>query len=516
MKLIAVILLTLLSLPLSAQSFGTQLFVSGLIRPVYVCSPPGDTTRVFIIEQLNQRIRLVKNGVLLATAYLTIPTASISGNERGVLGMAFHPNYASNGYLYVNFTDTAGNTQIMRYQRSAANPDLAAPTGTLLFAVTQPYSNHNGGMLAFGPDGYLWIGMGDGGSAGDPSGNAQNLTAQLGKLLRIDVNTPTGALSWSNPPSNPYYGAVVGHDSIMHYGMRNPWRFSFDRWNGDLWIGDVGQNAAEEIDYLAAGTAGGKNFGWRCYEGNMAYNTAGCAALATMTAPVYAYAQGPNGYCVIGGYVYRGNAIPGLNGTYFFSDNSSNKIWSMRKSATPPGYTAFTDRTGQLDPPGAATITTVSSFGEDADGELYICDLNGGEVFKIVPVAPTYAATLTRTTPPTIGTAINFTLSSASNPFKAYAFAWSMDSIPGISLPDGRIIPLNMDSVFDLSLQTPNVLFPNNYGSLNNFGVANASVLLPAYPPLIGLNLNGAFVVLDTTAFLNIGQISNLHTMTLQ
>lgn len=515
MKIVAVLLLTLATLPLQAQSFGTQLFVSGLVRPVFVCSPPGDLERVFVIEQLSQRIRLVKNGVLLTTAFLTIPTAGVSGNERGVLGMAFHPNYAANGYFFVNFTDNtaAGNTQIVRYQRSPTNPDLATAAGTTLFAVAQPYSNHNGGMMAFGPDGYLWIGVGDGGSGGDPNGYAQNLTSQLGKMLRIDVDNPVAPF-WSNPPSNPYYGATAGHDSVMHYGMRNPWRFSFDRWNGDLWIGDVGQNAVEEIDYLAAGTPGGKNFGWRCYEGNNAYNTSGCAAIGTMTAPLYAYAQGTNGFCVIGGYVYRGNAIPGLEGTYFFADNSSNKIWSLRKTFA--GYGSFTDRTVQLDPAGAASITSVSSFGQDAAGEMYICDLNGGEVFKIVPVAPTYAATLTRTTPPIMGTSINFTLSSASDPNKAFAFAWSGGSIPGIPLPDGRNIPLNMDAIFNFAMSTPNPLFPNNYGILSAGGTATGSVLLPVYLPLVGLSLHGAFVVLDPAASLTIDQISNPVQMVLQ
>ena len=512
MRALALALTVAIASSLGAQSFGTQLFVQGLSRPVYVGSPPADHSRVMVIEQLVQRIRLVKDGVLLATPFLTIPTAATSGNERGVLGMAFHPNYAVNGYFYVNFTDNAtGNTQIMRYQRSA-NPDVASPTGTLLFSVAQPYSNHNGGCMAFGPDGYLWIGMGDGGSAGDPAGHGQNLNSQLGKMLRVDVNPPTG--TWANPPSNPYYGAIAGHDSVMHYGMRNPWRFSFDRWNGDLWIGDVGQNAVEEIDFLAAGTPGGKNFGWRCYEGNSAYNTAGCAAQATMTAPFYQYAQGTSGYCVIGGYVYRGNAIEGLQGTYFFSDNTSSQIWSMRRTAA-GAVTAFTNRTTQLDPPGTATITSVSSFGEDAAGELYVCDLLGGEVFKIVPTAPNAAATLTRTTPPQLGTAINFTLSSATDPLKGYAFGFASGSIPGIPLPDGRTIPLNLDAIADFTLTPANPFFPNNFGALNAAGSASASVLLPAYPPLVGMTLHGVFVVLDPLASFTVNQISNPVSMTL-
>jgi glucose/arabinose dehydrogenase len=513
MRILAIALSLLTLSQLEAQSFGTQLFVGGLSRPVYLGSPPADHSRVMIIEQLAQRIRLVKDGVLQTTAFLTIPTASTSGNERGILGMAFHPNYSTNGYFYVNFTDTAGNTQIMRYQRSA-NPDVATATGSLLFSVAQPYSNHNGGCMAFGPDGYLWIGMGDGGSGGDPSGYAQNLNSQLGKMLRIDVNTPAGAQSWSNPPSNPYYGAVAGHDSIMHYGLRNPWRFSFDRWSGDLWIGDVGQNAVEEIDFLAAGTPGGRNFGWRCYEGNSPYNTTGCAAQSTMTAPFYQYAQGTSGYCVIGGYVYRGNAIEGLQGTYFFADNTSAKIWSMRRSAT-GGVTNFTDRTTQLDPPGTATITSVSSFGEDAAGELYICSLGTGQVFKMIPTTPNAAATLTRTSPPQLGTAINFTLSSTTDPLNGFAFAFAGGSIPGVPLPDGRTIPLNLDPIADFTLTAGNPFFPNNYGALNASGSATAQVLLPAYPPLVGMTLHGVFIVLDPAASFTINQISNPISMTL-
>ena len=503
--------LLLLALPaVHAQSFGTQLFVSGLTRPVYVGSPPADHNRVMVIEQLAQRIRLVKDGVLLATPFLTIPTASISGNERGMLGMAFHPDYTTNGRFFVCFTDTVGNIQIVQHLRSAANPDVADPTGTTLFSVTQPMANHNGGCLAFGPDGYLWIGIGDGG----PSNNGQNRTVQFGKLLRIDVNTPAGGQSWSNPPSNPYFGAVAGHDSVMHCGLRNPWRFSFDRWSGDLWIGDVGNAAVEEVDFLPAGTPGGRNFGWSCYEGNTAYNAGGCAAQSSMDAPLYEYTHSISGTCVIGGHVYRGNAIEGLQGTYFFSDTTSARIWSFRRSAA-GAVTQFTDRTTQMDPPGTATIATVSSFGEDAAGELYICDLYGGEIFKIVPTAPSAAAVLTRTTPAQLGTSINFTLSSTTDPLKSWAFAFAGASLPGTPLPDGRIIPVNLDAISNIALAPASPFFPNNYGALNASGTGSASVLLPAYPPLVGMTLHGVFVVLDPASPFMVNQISNPLNMTL-
>lgn len=495
---------------LEAQSFGTQLFVAGLQRPVYVGSPPADHSRVMVIEQLAQRIRLVKDGVLLATPFLTVPTASTAGNERGMLGLAFHPDYTLNGQFFVYYTDTVGNIQIARYVRSATNPDVANPMGTTLFSVTQTLANHNGGCLAFGPDGFLWIGIGDGG----PSSNGQNRTVQFGKLLRIDVNTPSGGLIWSNPASNPYVGATAGHDSVMHYGLRNPWRFSFDRWSGDLWIGDVGNAAVEEIDFLAAGTPGGRNFGWSCWEGNTAYSPGGCAAQSTMDAPLHEYTHSINGTCVIGGHVYRGNAIEGLQGTYFFSDCTSAKIWSLRRSAS-GSVSQFTDRTTQLDPPGTLSIATVSSFGEDAAGELYICDLYGGEIFKLMPTAPSAAALLVRTTPPQLGTSINFTLNSTTDPLKSWVFAFAGGSLPGTPLPDGRIIPVNLDAISNLALAPGSPFFPNNYGVLSAAGSGNASVLLPVYPPLVGMTLHGVFVVLDPASPFMVNQISNPLSMTL-
>jgi hypothetical protein len=243
--------------------------------------------------------------------------------------------------------------------------------------IDQPYSNHNGGWLGFGPDGYLYIGTGDGGSGGDPGNRAQDITNQkLGKMLRIDVD---GGLPYAIPASNPFVG-VTGDDEIWSYGLRNPWRCSFDSETGDLWMGDVGQNAYEEISFQPASSTGGENYGWRCYEGNNSYNTSGCPSQSTMTFPVWEYSHS-SGCSVTGGEIYRGSAIGGLEGTYFFADYCYPTIWSFRYDGT--SVYDFQNRTSQL-APDQGSIGSISGFGRDAAGEIYICDLNG-EVFKIIP-----------------------------------------------------------------------------------------------------------------------------------
>ncbi|UCG33591.1 MAG: PQQ-dependent sugar dehydrogenase, partial [Phycisphaerales bacterium] len=377
--------------PARAQTpLTTELVASGLARPVFVTAPPGDKDRVFIVEQRSGstgRIRIVvlATGVLNPTPFLSI-TGLSTGNEQGLLGLAFHPDYWNNGYFYVNYT-AGGFTYIERYTVSP-DPDVAdASSAALIMRFGQPYTNHNGGWIGFGPnDGYLYIGSGDGGSAGDPGNRAQDITSQkLGKVLRIDVDAddfPTDpTANYAIPPDNPFVG-VAGDDEIWAYGLRNPWRNSFDAETGDLWIADVGQSAWEEIDFQPADSAGGENYGWRCYEGDAAYNTTGCAAASTMEFPIHAYSHGGGRCSVTGGYVYRGCEIPDLAGTYFFADYCSAQIWSFRFDGVT--VSEFTDRTAELDPPGALAITSITSFGEDAFGELYICDL-GGEVFRIVP-----------------------------------------------------------------------------------------------------------------------------------
>ena len=368
----------------------TQRLVTGLARPVFVCAAPGDSDRIFIVEQRSGstgRIRIFDRTTnsLLSTPFLSVSVSTSS--EQGLLGMAFHPDYASNGYFFVNYT-TSSSTVIARYQVSSSNPNVAnSSSAQTVLTISQPYSNHNGGCIQFGPDGYLWIGTGDGGSGGDPGNRAQDITNQLlGKMLRINVDS----LPYTIPADNPFV-STTGDNEIYSYGWRNPWRFSFDSLTGDFYSADVGQSAREEVNVVAAGDSdAGGNFGWRCYEGNNTYNTSGCPSSSTMIFPVHEYAQGGSPYrcSITGGVVYRGSAIPDLQGTYFFGDYCSNQIWSFVWDGG-DGINSLQDRTSEL-APNVGSIASISSFGEDADGNIYICDL-GGEVFIIQADAPTGA-----------------------------------------------------------------------------------------------------------------------------
>lgn len=386
----------------------TTRIASGLSRPLYVVAPPDDFNRVFIVEQRSAttgRIRVfdLTTETLLETPYLVINNVS-TAEEQGLLGLAFHPDFQSNGYFYVNYTGTGGFTNIVRYQ---ANPPYATsttadPTPTPILSITQPFVNHNGGWIAFGPDGYLYIATGDGGSANDPGNRAQNTTLLLGKMLRIDVNgddfPADPARNYAIPPDNPFAGGG-GAAEIWAYGLRNPWRPSFDRATGDLWIADVGQNNFEEINFQpAGGMSTAQNYGWRCMEGNNCTGLSGCTCDVNctggiLTCPIYQYTHATDGFScsITGGYVYRGAAIPDLQGTYFFADYCSNRIKSFRYDSV--SISEFTNRTDELAPIDGLDIRSISSFGEDASGEMYICDLTGGEVFRIVPAGSPPAPT---------------------------------------------------------------------------------------------------------------------------
>ncbi|MFQ5506368.1 MAG: PQQ-dependent sugar dehydrogenase, partial [Planctomycetota bacterium] len=311
--------------------------------------------------------------------------------ERGLLGLAFHPRYASNGFFYVNYTQRSGGaTMVVRYKASSTNPDLADPGSAkpILGPVSQPAGNHNGGNLVFGPDGFLYIGLGDGGGSGDPNCNAQTGSTFLGKMLRIDVD---GGNPYAIPPSNPFLRNPGVLNEIWALGLRNPWRYSFDRVTGDLYIGDVGQNAREEIDFQPKASKGGENYGWKVMEGRLCFSTFRCPVgtpvcnSTSLVMPIHDYGR-TTGRSVTGGFVYRGCAIPDLRGTYFFGDYVTNRIWSFRYDGK--SITNFKDRTLELAPGLGLGIASISSFGEDARGELYIADHRGGEVFKIVPKAP--------------------------------------------------------------------------------------------------------------------------------
>ncbi len=364
--------------PVSGTAIKAVRVASGLSSPLYVTAPRGDVSRIFIVEQTGA-IKILKWGTLLATPFLNLAPQIACCGERGLLGVAFHPQYATNGRFFVDYTDPSGNTVVSEY-RVSANPDLAdGASERIVLQVTQPFSNHNGGHVAFGPDNYLYIALGDGGSGGDPLGNGQNPATLLGKMLRINVD---GATPYAIPPTNPFVGSPTARPEIWALGLRNPWRNSFDRVTGDLYIADVGQSSYEEVNYQPVGSAGGENYGWNTVEGNgHCFNPSSGCDQTGLTLPVLDYDHG-QGCSVTGGYVYRGCAMSDLRGTYFYGDFCSAFIKTVQVSggvATNPQ-----DRTADLAPGGGLSIDQLSSFGEDARGEIYICDL-GGEVFKIVP-----------------------------------------------------------------------------------------------------------------------------------
>ena len=396
-----------------AASFEIQRLASGLERPVYLTAPPGDRERVFIVEQHSGDIHILRlaTGSVEPGPFLSIAGIS-TGHEQGLLCLAFHPDYASNGFFFVYYTDP--DTRVVRYQVSA-DPDVADATSAMaVLSISQPQSNHNGGWLGFGPDDFLYVASGDGGFANDSgsghttgTGNAQDTTDNLlGKILRIDVDAddfPADAeRNYAIPADNPFAG-VAGDDEIWLFGLRNPWRSSFDRQTGDLYIADAGQNRCEEVDIHPASAAPGANFGWRLREGVIATPTGGVGGPAPAGAfdPIFDYPRpaavescsGPDGSfegsVITGGYAYRG-PVPELAGRYFFADFSTARLWSLRWDGSAPSsfdgsnYTELTDHTG--DPrftPDLGSFGAISSFGEDDRGNLYLLDLYDGEVFQL-------------------------------------------------------------------------------------------------------------------------------------
>lgn len=364
----------------------TVLVASDLDRPLYVTHAPGDFGRLFIVEQ-SGRIKILNNGQVLGTPFLNLDPVSQLSSEGGLLGFTFHPDYGVNGFMYVNYCDNSGATVVARYKVSN-DPDVADPdSGNVILTIDQPTNRHNGAWLAFGPDGYLYVAMGDGGPWFDPNNRAQTTTDELlGKLLRIDVNgddwPDDPERNYSIPQSNPFVG-LDGDDEIWAYGLRNPWRCAFDSETGDLYIADVGQGDFEEINFQSALSTGGENYGWRCMEAFQCTELGGCTCGSSeLTLPIHAYehTDSPPRCSITGGEVYRGCAIPELAGTYFFADFCTDEIWSFRYNGS---VTEFTERSAELDPGAPLRIGSISSFGRDAFGELYICDL-GGEVYKIV------------------------------------------------------------------------------------------------------------------------------------
>jgi glucose/arabinose dehydrogenase len=342
-----------------------------LSSPLYLTAPVGDS-RLFIVEK-SGGIRIVKDGILLPAPFLDLSAKVSIGGEQGLLGLAFDPDYGTNGRFVVHYTDPAGNTALSRFQVSA-DPDLADPASEVpILTAAQPAGNHNGGQIAFGPDGFLYLGLGDGGGSGDPEGRGQLLTDLLGSILRIDVRS---ADPYAVPADNPFVGHPNARGEIWSYGLRNPWRFSFDRANGDLYIADVGETQVEEIDISTAAAGGGRgaNYGWSIMEGSQCFHGPGCDQ-AGITLPAFEYSH-QEGCSVTGGYVYRGSSIPDLQGHYFYADFCQGWVRSFRYSE---GAVSDEAQWPTLSPGGP-----ILSFGEDTAGELYVLQSAGG-VFKIIP-----------------------------------------------------------------------------------------------------------------------------------
>lgn len=353
------------SLIANSQSINLEEFATGLTSPVEITN--ANDSRLFVVQQ-NGIIKIIQpNGTINPTNFLNISSKIVFGGERGLLGLAFHPQYATNGYFFVYYNNLTGNIIVARYSVSSTDSNVADPASEkILLNIPKPFDNHNGGSIHFAPDGKLWISIGDGGSGGDPNNNAQNKNVLLGKMLRIDVDA-TGP--YNIPPDNPFAGTVAGADEIWAYGLRNAWKFSFDLTTGNAMIADVGQGAIEEINKMPI-TQGGLNYGWRCYEGNTAYNPAGCATQSTMTFPVAVYDHSGGKCSITGGYVYRGTQYPSLQGKYFFADYCSTQIGIL-------------DSNNAITWTGPYSGNNFSTFGEDYQKGLYVAAVNSGKIFKI-------------------------------------------------------------------------------------------------------------------------------------
>jgi len=367
-------LLPLLSIlflvPALAQDIAFEQFATGLQSPVAI-THAGDS-RLFVVQQGGTIV--IHDGTrVLPTPFLDIRSLVLSGGERGLLGLAFHPRYAENGFFYVNYTETSGpgTTVIARYQVSPTDPNRANPqSAKVLLRVSQPFANHNGGQLQFGPDGYLYIGLGDGGSGGDPGNRAQDPATHLGKMLRIDVDNGD---PYAVPGSNPFLGRPGYFVAIWALGLRNPWRFSFDRVTGDLWIADVGQGLWEEINFQPATSIGGENYGWKKMEGTHCFSPSSGCNDGTLVLPVIEYGHTGGACSVTGGYVYRGARYPLLHGTYLYGDFCNGVVWGATRSSSGAVSTRVL----------ADTSFSISTFGEDVNGEVYVADYDTGRIYHI-------------------------------------------------------------------------------------------------------------------------------------
>ncbi|MEX1024311.1 MAG: PQQ-dependent sugar dehydrogenase [Planctomycetota bacterium] len=546
--LIALAPVLLSGLAASQTPLTTVRYATGVNNPIAIDAPRGDS-RVFIADRPG-RIYVATHDFatsgeqpVLPTPFLNISSLVNTFFEGGLLGIAFDPDYANNGHFYVSYTNTSSNSVLRRYTASPPSSNTADPnSGLTILTQNQPQGNHNGGCIRFGPDGYLYMGFGDGGGAGDSACNAQNLNNLLGAMIRIDVSNASPGTPYTVPADNPFVG-VAGLDEIFHYGLRNPWRFSFDRLTGDLYIGDVGQNGREEISYDRYDPVNGftpRNFGWKIMEGTNCYGTSGCSAgIPTCNSPALTLPIRQENYgtftSITGGYVYGGCAIPDLRGTYFYCDYSTDIIRSFRYDNGT--LSNLTTRTTELAPAaGQGFLRNIASWGEDGFGELYLANLSGN-VFKLVPAAvpaglidcdgnglddPCEIEMFPSKDLDFDGTLDACQLLSAdvagisasaqgrqnlslhagpAEGNRLYVLAGSVTGTsPGFPL-HGLTVPLNIDVYFNSTLAQPNLPpLVNSIGFLDANGDASAAFDLanvPLPPFMIGLSADHAFATVQ-------------------
>lgn len=402
---------------------------SGLTNPVDIQSARDGSNRLFVVQQ-NGVIRIWRDGSLLAAPFLDIRTKTRTAGECGLLGLAFPPDYSARNYFYVNYTNPGCTlSTVARYRLTAAGADTADPgSEEILLTQTQPFSNHNGGGLAFGPDGFLYIGFGDGGSGGDPQNNGQKPDSFLGKMLRIGTESG-GRTAYDVPASNPFVADGRHRPEIWATGLRNPWRFSFDRETGDLWIADVGQNRAEEINFQSASSKGGENYGWRLMEGMACFNPPSNCDRTGLTLPVHEYTRAQGDVSVTGGHVYRGAAWPSLRGTYVYGDYQSGRIWGLRREGA-----LFNNRL-LID-----SALNISAFGLDDSGELYVANHGAGEIFRIE------AAESPRFTSRSVTNAASFDIGMTPGS-AAVVFAAGVRTEPGVAAARAVPLPREIDGI---------------------------------------------------------------------
>jgi glucose/arabinose dehydrogenase len=451
----------------------------GLTQPVQVADAGDGSGTLYVVEQ-GGRIQTIRNGTLGAAPFLDISARVLAGGERGLLGLAFPPGFAAKGYFYVNYTRGGDGATVVARYRVTQDPDVADPSSEeILLVITQPFSNHNGGQIAFGPDGFLYIGMGDGGSGGDPQGNAQNPAALLGKMLRIDVEG--GAIPYGVPPGNPFVGRTGFRGEIWALGLRNPWRFSFDRGTGDLYLGDVGQGSFEEVDFQPASSTGGENYGWNILEGNSCLGGAACNA-SDFVPPVAVYDHSLGNCSITGGTVYRGDAYPRMQGIYFYGDFCSGQVFGLSRNGSAWENSLLLDAPFQI-----------SSFGEDEAGNLYATNYSGGSLHEIVA----------QNDPPSPPVLVSPLDEQDGLPTTAVTFAWNPSDDPDGD-PVTYLYFLDTDPGFPGTVPVPVSGEPGQTappaGSPIRFGLLAAGIALSAFPriPKRFRGLAGILIVAGT------------------